>query len=149
MHVCYNKFSLIQLHLSGCHAFSRSVYYRTWTSMIFDHYAWHTMVGIRYTARQLCGITLLVPPLFFIAGGNLCQCQYKALDDIQKTFRDPWQTFMLIITFFLSRLAFLGSADFPKCPKGIVVRLCWSHSGVSHRCMQITIWNQSGNHANK
>ena len=44
---------------------------------------------------------------------------------------------------------FLRSVDIPNCPKSSVSHLCWSHSAVSCRCMQITISNQIGNHANQ
>ena len=44
---------------------------------------------IDYIAHQLCGITILVPPVCFTAGGNLCQCQYKASNYIWRTSRDP------------------------------------------------------------
>ena len=44
---------------------------------------------IDYIAYQLCGITILVPPVCFTAGGNLCQCQYKASNYIWRTSRDP------------------------------------------------------------
>ena len=39
----------------------------------------------------------------------------------------------------------LGSADFLNCPPK---HLCWSHSAVSCRCMQITISNQISNEGN-
>ena len=35
-----------------------------------------------YTARQLCEITLLVPPCGLKASENLCQSQYKAPDSV-------------------------------------------------------------------
>ena len=36
---------------------------------------------------------------------------------------------------------FLGSGDFPNCPKSNVSHLCWSHSAVTYRFMQIAISN--------
>ena len=57
-----------------------------------------------------------------------------------------WST----ITFVQSQLAFfLGNADFPSCPQVSLVHLCWIHSTVSHRSMQFTISNKSGNYANQ
>ena len=54
----------------------------------------------------------------------------------------------LIITFVQFWWAlFRGSTDFPNCSKGIVSHLCWSHSVLSCSCMQITVFNQSGNYA--
>ena len=34
-----------------------------------------------YSARQLRGITLLVPPICLSVGGNLCHYEYKAPDN--------------------------------------------------------------------
>ena len=44
---------------------------------------------------------------------------------------------------------FFGNADFPNCPKSSASHLCWSHSGASCCSIQITISNQSCNHANQ
>ena len=46
-----------------------------------------------YTARQLRGIALLVPPFCLRDCGNLCQSQYKAPDNISKTSSDPLTKF--------------------------------------------------------
>ena len=61
-----------------------------------------------------------------------------------------WQGFMDSHHFSPTRLAtLLGSGDFPNCLKGSVVHLCWSHSFLVRRSMQITISHQCGNHAAK
>ena len=123
---------------------------------LFENTSWfsclrHLIISI-YTARQLSGIALLAPPFCLSAGGNLCQ--YPSI-------WGPWQysEYLFwpsdifswsIITFVLFLPAFfLGSADFPNCPKGRVAHLCWSHSAMSCLCMQITISNRCDNHANQ
>ena len=89
---------------------------------------------IDYIDHQLCGITILVPPVCLTAGGNLCQCQYKASNYIWRTSRDfsrpsnklVWST----ITFVLSQSTIrLGSANFSLVP--------------------MAVWHQSGSHANQ
>ena len=95
---------------------------------------------------RLCGITLLVPPLCLTDCGNLCQCHDKALGNVQKTSREPMKNFLWsTITYVQPQPAFfLGSA--PKA----VWHICVDHYlAVSRRCMQITISNQNGNHANE
>ena len=48
-----------------------------------------------------------------------------------------------------SQSAIFGGADFPNWSKISVSYLCWSHSIVNCRCMQIIFSNQNGNHASQ
>ena len=94
------------------------------------------------------GFFLLVPPFCFRDDRNLYQFQYKSPDNIQRPPATSDKLLWSTITFVLSRAVFfLGSADFPNCPKGFVAHLCWPHSAINRRCMEITITNQSGKHA--
>ena len=82
----------------------------------------------------------------------LCRCQYKAPDNIQNNSRDS-------LANLYGRPSLLFCHGRPSC-SGVLISsiapkevwriiLCWSHSIVSHQCMQTTISNQSGNHANQ
>ena len=74
----------------------------------------------------------------------------KRLTIFYKTSRDHVTKFMDHQHFCQSWPGFfLGSAYFSNCPKCCAAHLCLSHLFVSHRCMQITISNRRGNHANQ
>ena len=85
-------------------------------------------VNIRtvYTARQLCGITLLVPPFYLLAYGNICQSQYKA-------FVDPLTNFCGRPSLLSSpgQPSFSGELISPIAPKA-VWRICVDHSQQSY-----------------
>ena len=71
-----------------------------------------------------------------------------------KIFKIPhmtlWQIFMVDNHLCTPPVSLLSQECwFPQLPQISVGYLCWSHSAVSSRCMQITISNQSGNHANQ
>ena len=101
----------------------------------------------KYTAHQLYEITLLVAQFCHTTGENLCQYKYKAPENIQKTSRHRLKVLFSTISLVQPRSGCFIEI-LPISPKGNVAHLCWSHSFVSSRCMQI-ISNQSGNHANQ
>ena len=49
----------------------------------------YSRVPLCYIARQMYGITLLVPPFCLTAVWNQCQCKHKAPENILKNIRDP------------------------------------------------------------
>ena len=53
------------------------------------------------------------------------------------------------LTFVWSWSAFSPGVQISSIAAKAVSHSCWSHSALSCRCVQITIWNQSGNHANQ
>ena len=117
-----------------------------------DMQLWKTF----YTARQLYGIISLAPPFWLTSGGNLYfNIRPLSIQGLWKQSKDllswlPDKRLWLATPIVHSQSAyFLGSADFPSCQKGNVAYLCWSHSALRLRFMQITISNQSGNHANQ
>ena len=104
-----------------------------------------------YTARQLCGITLPVPAFCLTTGEKSRSASFQGPWHYSKDLSLPsgkllWST----ITYVQSQSTiFLGSVDFSNRPKESVPHLCWSHSVVSRRYMQITKLNYSGNHVNQ
>ena len=116
----------------------------------FPGCTWEVNSHWMYSARQLGGITLLVAPFCLKASGNLCQSQVNRwpltmFKGLLATYKVLWSD----ITFVQFWSAFFpASVDFTNCPKGSVAHMCWSHSAVSHCCMQITIWKHSANHVN-
>ena len=63
----------------------------------------------------------------------------------------PWERFMVADHFCSVPVKiFLGSAaDLPICPHSSMLHLCWPHSAVPSRCIQITISNRISNHFNQ
>ena len=57
------------------------------TKLPANSFEYFLLGDILYTARQLCGITLLFPLPCLTGVGNLYQCQSKTTGNIQKTFR--------------------------------------------------------------
>ena len=99
------------------------------TECIWRH---HGSESTTYTASQLSGIPLPVPPFCLAAGRNLCQCQYKSPGDIQKTSLDP-------LTNVYGQSSFLSSPDrssfsevliSPVAPKA-TWRICFDHIPLS------------------
>ena len=81
-----------------------------------------------HTAHQLYGITLRVRPSGFIAGDNLCQCQYKAPENI---FKDPRNHLtknygLLLLLSSPVLLSFSGVLISQIAPKA-VWRICVDH----------------------
>ena len=70
---------------------------------------------------------------------------------IRKPLTILWQNFIVDHHVYLVPVSFLSPecADFPNCFKGFVVDVCWSQLAVSFRCMEISIWNHSGNNTNQ
>ena len=83
-----------------------------------------------YTVRQLCGTTFLVSLICLTAAGNHTKVNIRPLTIFKRPLATVWQTFPLSQSAF-----FLGSADFPSCPKGSVAHLCWSHPAMNCRCI--------------
>ena len=96
-------------------------------------------------AHQLYGLTLLVGPCSPQLVEIYVNVNIRPLAMFERTLATPWQSIMADHHFcqFCSA-PFLGSADFPNCTKDNLAPLCWSHSVVSCRCMQIAILIQSG-----
>ena len=103
------------------------------------------------TTRQLYGITQPMLTLWLTAGENLCQCQWKLIDNIWEASCDPLTKFNGRPSFFPVPVRISPEkADSPNCSKGSSLsHLWWSRSAVNCCCMQFTIRNQSGNHANQ
>ena len=96
-------------------------------------------------AHQLYGLTLLVGPFSPQLVEIYVNVNIRPLAMFERTLATPWQSIMADHHFcqFCST-PFLGSAEFPNCTKDNLAPLCWSHSVVSCRCMQIAILIQSG-----
>ena len=106
-----------------------------------------SLIELVYTARQLYGITLLVG--LFCLTASWWQA-IRPLTIFKRYLTTLHQSCMVDHHISLPWLSFfLESANLPICPENSLVHLYWSHSAVSHRCMQITILNQSGGHANQ
>ena len=66
----------------------------------------------QYTPHHFYGITLLGPPVYPTAGGNLCQCNYQTPDDINKSSCGPLTNFN-------------GRPSLCPVPVSLLSRGCW------------------------
>ena len=85
---------------------------------------------------------LLVPQFCLTIGGNIGQCQYKAMAIFKTPLPTLWQSFM-VYNYFCPVPVSLLSLEYWFPQKGSAAHLSWSHSVMSHRCVQITISNQN------
>ena len=103
-----------------------------------------------YTAHQLCGITLLVPPFCLTAGRNPCQCQYEAFTISTRPLVLLWQTLMDDHHFCPVQVSLLSREGwFPHLLRSQYGAFVLISSSCGRHYMQITIPSQSVNHANQ
>ena len=76
----------------------------------------------------MSGITLLVPSFCLTAGGNLCLCQYRALEILKRPLATLWQTFMVDHHFGPVPTSLLSPACwFPQFAPWAVWHICVDH----------------------
>ena len=117
-------------------------------------YEWPSQNPIPFDEVHCSPIELNHPTSNTVLPHNWWKCRSIWIKAIWKYMKDlTWRSDkVLSLPLILTCLGqlFQGSVDFYNWPKGNVLYiLCSSHSAVSCRCMQITISNQSKNHANQ